>query len=114
MRTPEEFVSFGQGNIEAFVKSSQIWAAGVQDISKRIAATAQEQFDATLSAYRALAGAKSIREAVDMQASLVRSTVEKAVTNGGQVAEAGLKLAEQTIAPIAERMQVAASQFRVA
>lgn len=114
MRTPEEFVSFSQGNVEAFVKSGQIWAAGVQDISKQLAATASAQFDATLSAYKAFAGAKSIREVVDMQASLVRSAMEKAVTGSGQVAEAGLKLAEQTMAPIAERMQVAATTFRIA
>lgn len=112
MRTPEEFVSFGQGNLEAFVKSGQIWAAGMQDITKQLAATAQAQFDETLSVYKAFAGAKSLREVVDMQAALVRTTVEKAVTQSGQVAEAGLKLAEQTMAPIAARMQIAASSFK--
>lgn len=114
MRTPEEFVSFSQGNIEAVVKSSQIWAAGLQDLSKQFAATAQAQLDETLSVYKAFAGAKSLREVVDMQTALVRNTMEKAVAQTGQATEAGLKLAEQTIAPIAARMQVAASSFKVA
>jgi hypothetical protein len=41
MKTAEEFVVFGQGNVEALVKSGQIWAAGVQDLTKQVAATAQ-------------------------------------------------------------------------
>ena len=40
MKTAEELVAFGQGNVEAMVRSSQIWAAGLQDISKLIAANA--------------------------------------------------------------------------
>ncbi len=41
IRTAEEFVSFGQGNLEALVKSGQILAAGMQDLSQQIAANAQ-------------------------------------------------------------------------
>ena len=39
MKTAEEFVAFSQGNLEALLKSGQIWAAGVQDLSKQMAAT---------------------------------------------------------------------------
>ena len=41
MKTAEELMAFSQGNLEAMVKSGQIWAAGVQDIGKLMAATAQ-------------------------------------------------------------------------
>ena len=36
MKTAEELVAFGQGNMEAMLKSGQIWTAGVQDISKQV------------------------------------------------------------------------------
>ena len=48
MKTAEEFVAFGQGNLEAFIKSGQIWAAGVQDLQKHIIATAQASFEETV------------------------------------------------------------------
>jgi uncharacterized protein (DUF1697 family) len=51
MKTAEEMMVFSQGNLEAMVKSGQIWAAGVQDIGKQMAATAQASFDETLSAF---------------------------------------------------------------
>ncbi len=41
MQTAEQLVTFGQGNVEALVKSSQIFANGLQDISKLMAASAQ-------------------------------------------------------------------------
>src|SRR5271165_2793321 len=54
MKTAEELIAFNQGNIEAIVKSSQIWATGVQDLSKHIAAAAQASLDESVSAFKAL------------------------------------------------------------
>ena len=39
MKTAEQFITFGQGNVEALVKSSQIVATGLQDLTKQMAAT---------------------------------------------------------------------------
>ena len=111
MKTAEEFMTFNQANIEAFVKSGQIFATGLQDLSKQFAATMQATFDETMSTYRAMSSVRSIKEAVDLQATLARSTLEKAVAQGGQVAETSFKLAEQAIAPLASRVSVAVESF---
>ena len=50
MKTAEELVAFNQGNLEAIVKSGQIWATGMQDLSKHIAAAAQASLDESMSA----------------------------------------------------------------
>ena len=63
MKTAEDFLAFGQSNMDAFVKSSQIWAAGVQDISKQVAATAQASFDDTMAAFKALSAVKTPKDA---------------------------------------------------
>ncbi len=111
MKSAEEFLSFGQGNVEAVVKSGQIWAAGVQDIGKTVAASAQAQIDATVATFKALTGVKSLKEAIDLQATLARSSVEKAVAETGKLTDASLKLAEQTMAPIAARVTLAVEKF---
>ncbi len=111
MKTAEEFVSFGQGNVEAMLKCGQIWAAGVQDLSKSLAATAQAQLDQTVSAWKALAGVKSIKEAVELQTSLARNSMGSAVSETGKLTDASMKLAEQTMAPIAARMSLAVEKF---
>jgi len=112
MKTAEEFMTFGQANMEAFVKSGQIFATGLQDMTKLFAASAQATMDETVSTFRAMSSVRSIKEAVDLQTTLVRSTLEKAMTQGGQVAETSFKLAEQAMAPIASRMTLAVDTFK--
>jgi phasin family protein len=111
MKTAEEFMSFGQGNVEAVLKSGQIWAEGVQEFSKTFAATAQAQLDQTMNTWKALAGVKSLKEAIDLQADLARSSVEKAVAETGKLTDASMKLAEQALAPITARVTLAVEKF---
>jgi hypothetical protein len=111
MKSAEEFFAFGQGNLDAFVKSAQIWTAGVQDIGKAAASTAQANFDASVAAFKALGGTKSFKDAVDVQSNLARTSLEKATAEAGKLTEASLKLAEQSFAPIAARLTLAAEKF---
>ncbi len=111
MPTAEELVSFQQGNFEALIKSGQIWAAGVQDLGRLVAASVQAQIDETVGTVKALSGVKSLREAVELQSSLARNSVEKVVAEGGKLTDASLKLAEQTWAPITARLTFAAERF---
>ena len=110
-RTAEEFVSFGQGNVEAVVKSGQIWAAGVQAFSKSFASLAQSQMDQTVSVWKAMSGVKSLKDAMDLQSSLTRSSLEAAMSETGKLTDASMKLAEQTVAPITARVTLAVETF---
>ena len=111
MKTAEELVTFGQGNFEAMVKSGQIWATGMQDLGKQVAASAQAQMDQTMATLKALAGVKSLKEAIELQSTLARSSVEKAVAETGKLTDASMKLAEQTMAPITARVSLAVERF---
>ena len=64
-----------------------------------------------MSTFRAMATVRSVKEAMDLQATLARSTLEKAMTQGGHVAETSFKLAEQTMAPLASRVSLAVESF---
>jgi phasin family protein len=110
-KTVEDIFAFGQGNLEAFVKSNQIWATGVQDLSKAVAATAQAQLDHTFATVKALAAIKSVKEVVDLQTNLARASVEKVVAETGKLTDASVKLAEQAWAPINERVTLAVEKF---
>jgi len=111
MKTAEELMSFGQGNFEALVKSSQVWANGVQDISKQMAATAQATFEESMSTFKARSSVKSLKDAFDLQASFARSAMEKTVAESGRLTDASLKLTEQTLAPITARVSLAVEKF---
>jgi len=107
----EEFVAFGQANVEAFMKSSQILATGLQDLGKHVAATAQAQYDEAVANAKALTSVKSVKEAFDLQTSLTKAGFEKALAETGKLTDASVKLAEQVSAPIAARVTVAVEKF---
>ena len=107
----EEFVAFGQANVEAFMKSSQILATGLQDLGKHVAATAQAQYDEAVANTKALTSVKSVKEAFDLQTSLAKAGFEKALAETGKLTDASVKLAEQVSAPIAARVTVAVEKF---
>ncbi|MBV9252525.1 MAG: phasin family protein [Acetobacteraceae bacterium] len=111
MKTAEELVAFSQGNVEAVLKSSQIWASGVQDLSRQVAASAQASLDETISTVKALSTVKSFKDAFDLQANLARSTFEKTVSESGRLTDASIKLTEQVLAPITARVTLAVEKF---
>jgi phasin family protein len=111
MKTAEEFVAFSQGNMEAIVKSSQIWASGVQDLSKHMAEAAKASLDESMAAFKAMTSVKSLKDVIDLQTSFARSALEKSLAESGKLTDASFKLTEQALAPITARVGVAVEKF---
>jgi len=111
MKTTEEFFAFGQGNFEAIMKAGQIWATGMQDLSKQMTAGAQANLDETMAAFKAMSSVKTLKDAIDMQTGFARSSFEKSMTETGKLTDASLKLAEQAMAPITARVTTAMDSF---
>lgn len=111
IKTAEELVSFSQGNIEALARSGQIIASGMQDIGQTVAAATKTSMDETVSTFKALASVKSFKEAFDLQSSLLRGAMERAVAQSGHFTETTMKLSEQAFAPLNARIAVATEKF---
>ena len=111
MKTAEEIMTFSQGNIEALTRSSQIWSTGVQDLSKQVAASAQASIDETVGMFKALTSVKSLKDAIELQSSLTKSSLEKVMAQSGRLTEASVKLTEQALAPITARVTLAVETF---
>jgi len=111
MKTTEDFVAFGQANLEAFVKSGQIWSAGVQELTKQIATSAKASFDESVSTFKAMSTVKSVKEAIDLQSNFAKAALEKAMSESNKLTDASIKLTEQTLAPITARVTVAVETF---
>jgi phasin family protein len=111
MKTAEQMAQFSQGNVEAVMKSSQILATGLTDMSKLVAASAKASMEESMATFKALTSVKSFKEAIDLQTSFARTSMEKAMTESGKLTEHSLKLAEQAFAPISARVNAAVETF---
>jgi phasin family protein len=107
----EDVVDFQKGTIEAFVKSGQIWAAGVQDMGKALFAQAQANMEEGMATAKALAQVKSLKEAMDLQGAFAKTAVEKAVAEAVKTQETTVKLVETAFAPVADRAKLAMETF---
>ena len=114
MKTPQDLVAFGHGNVEALVKSGQILATGMQDLTKQFAATAQASMEEAVSTFHALSGIRTFQQAIELQTTLARTAVEKVVSQTSQAADTSIKLASDAIAPIAGRVTLAVASFKAA
>jgi phasin family protein len=109
--TAEDIVAFNQGNLEAIVKAGEIWTAGVQDLTKTITAAAKASFDESIATFKAITSAKSLKDALDLQAAYARSTLEKTLAESSKITDASFKLTEQALAPITARVTVAVEKI---
>ena len=111
MKTAEDMFAFSQGNFEALAKSSQILATGLQDIGQTVATAAKASMDETITTFKAMSSVKSVKEAMDLQSALLRTSLEKAVSHTSQITDSSMKLSEQAIAPITARVSLATEKF---
>ena len=112
MKSAEDLVAFNQGNLEAVTKSSQILATGLQDLTQTFAAAARASMDEAMSTFKAMSGVKSVKEAMDLQSKLVRSAMEKAVSQTSHVTDTSMKLSEQVLAPISARFSAGSREVQ--
>ncbi len=109
--TAEELVEFNKGNLEAIVKAGEIWSAGVQDLTKHITASAKASFDESVATFKAITTAKSLKDALDLQAAYARAALEKTLAESSKITDASFKLTEQALAPITARVTAAVEKI---
>jgi len=111
IKSTEDFLALGQANMEALVKSGQIWTAGVQELMKQFVETAKASFDESVATLTAISSAKSVTEAMDLQSKFATSVAGKALADSNKLVDASIKLTEHTLAPITARVTSAVETF---
>jgi phasin family protein len=111
IKSATDLFSFAQGNLEAITRSGQILATGMQDMTQTIATSSKATLEDTVSTMKAMAAVKSIKEAMDLQTALMRSTLERAVSQTSKLTDSSMKLSEQAMAPISARVTLAVETF---
>lgn len=107
-KTSKDVMAFQQANIEAFVQATQIFAAGAQDLVRQAFETNQAAFAEVLTGVRAIVTATSVKERIELQGNLVRTSAVWSVSEGSRFAHAGIELAEKVAAPLTARAVAAA------
>ena len=100
----DEAASFGKANVDACVTCSTVFAKGVESMSKELMGLAQSTVEANVATTKALFGAKTLRELIDLQTEFSRSRFDSLVAESAKLTELSMALANETIEPIQARM----------
>ncbi len=106
-----EATEFAKGNVEAFVESGKIFAAGAQDLSKTYVDEAKSAYETLTTDFKELAAVKSPTELFQLQGKIMRRNFDSLVATGSKNTEAFVKLATDSFAPISGRVNLAAEKL---
>lgn len=107
-----EYGEFAKGNVEAFVESGKILAAGLQDMSGRFLTDGKAAFETAVADVKELSGVKNPTDFVKLQAEVMRRNFDSAIAYGSKTSEAVLKLTNEVFAPISGRVTLAVEKIR--
>lgn len=100
----DEFATFSKDNVDAVFKAGSIYAKGVEQVSKAVLALTQAHLNNQVAAIKAVMGATSLRQFVDMQTDLAKTNFDKYVAEGSKLSEISLKVANEALEPIQARV----------
>jgi phasin family protein len=109
-----EYGEFAKGNVEAFVESGKILAAGLQELGSTFVADSKAAFETMTGEVKELSAVKSPTEFFKLQTELLRRNLDSAVAYGSKTSEAMLKLTNDVIAPLSGRVSLAVEKVRKA
>lgn len=107
IKSMDEIVAFNKGNFDAAVKTGNLAVKGFEALSKAYMAAAKVQFDAFEGYAKAVSGVKNVNDAVELQSTMFKKNIDAAVAESKKLAELHVKVANDTFAPITERVEAA-------
>ena len=107
----EELSKFHKDNYDAYLAASSIFAKGAENVGKAWMSLTQESLENAAQTAKALLGAKTLREAVDLQSDFAKSNFDKFVAEGTKLSELSVKVANETFAPLNARVNVAVEKM---
>lgn len=102
-----EVGEFSKGNVEAVVASGKILASGVKTLGRDYVEDSKTAFETMTSDLKKLAAVKTPTELFQLQGELLRRNFDTAVAYSSKNSEKIVKLANDSFAPISNRVSLA-------
>ncbi|UNU43385.1 phasin family protein [Sphingopyxis sp. YF1] len=110
----EEAVEFNKANVEALVESGKIAAKGFETLGQEGVAFARKSFEDTSAALKGYTAVKSPTEFFKLYAENSKKAFDAAVAQTSKTSELVVKLANESFAPISNRVSVISSKMKAA
>ena len=100
-----EFATFSQDNIDAFVRANAVFTRGFEQLSKSFVSLATRSLENAVETSKRLAACKSIGEVVELQSKYTQDSIETFLTESKKVQDLSTSIVKEATGPIAERFK---------
>lgn len=107
----DQFAAATKDNVEAVVAAGNIAAKGFEAIGAEVMALSKGYFDDGVAVTRAVIGAKSYKEVVDVQTDFAHASLHNFLSATTKLGEMSLKLTNQAFEPVNARLAATAERF---
>ena len=101
----DNMVGYGKDTAEAMIKSATAAGKGAETLHNEIYAYAKQSMEDTITAGKAILGAKSVHEAIEVQTDYAKSAFENYVAELSKFNQLMTAVAKDSYAPIQGRAQ---------
>jgi phasin family protein len=108
----DSLTTFGQDNVDAIVKSSEIAAKAAEGIGTEISAYSKKAFEDGVAAAQDFASAKTMTELFEKQTSYAQSAFEGFVSQATKMNEIYVAAAKDISAPLGARVNAATDALK--
>jgi phasin family protein len=100
----DRMVSLAKDNADAFIKSANVAGKGIETINAEVLAFSRKRMEDGVAAAKAIFGAKSVNEAIELQADYGRKAFEAYVAEVTKLNQLVLETAKSAAEPIQTRV----------
>ena len=108
----EGFTAFGQENMDALVKSSEIAAKAAEGIGSEVSAYSKKAFEDSVAAAQDIASAKTMTELFEKQTAFAQAALEGFVQQSTKMNEILVAAGKEITAPIGARVTAATEKMK--
>lgn len=108
----EDVTAFGQLNVDAFTKASELATKAAEGINEEITSYSKKSFEDGVAAAKDLASAKTAAELFEKQSAFAQSAFEGFVAQTTKMNEIFATAAKDITAPIGERFEAATETMK--
>ena len=114
LATLNEVNSYSKKNLEAVVASVTAATKGAEALGAQVMAFSKKSMEDQVAAAKALAGAKSVQEAVELQTAWVKAAMEGYLAEASKMGEVVAASVKDSVKPLNERVTATVEKLQAA
>lgn len=107
----DEFAVLGKETADAMMAASTAYAKGLEQLTAEWLSFSKQSVEEGIATTKALLGARTIQEVVDLQANFTKAQFDQIMTQGAKFGEMATKVAQETFEPLNARASLAVEKF---